>query len=296
MKRVNCREEDWAQREWAQGESEAVVHRHTTVLDRCSSTGAPRPVLLPDRPSVVVVGGYHNPYWSRPYNTRAAWARPYWDRPWHARRHPWKPLPPRPWWAVPPPLRLRSGGAIPYTTGGVPPHERWSLVLLDAARCQLAVQFPPAVTAPPAATSPVASPVTSPATSRTASPAAKYAASPSTSASASPTKMLPPSARAKSRSPSPPPPPCTAHTVHLGAVSMELAMWDAALSDGFESALPPQLAHSFGEVRHAPPPLSSPLPAARTHPFTPTHSRTRLTRAGGRGGGPLLAGRPREPR
>jgi len=28
-------------------------------------------------------------------------------------------------------------------------------------------------------------------------------------------------------------------------------MWDAALSDGFESALPPQLAHSFGEVAAA---------------------------------------------
>ena len=138
LKRVNSREQDWAQREWAQGESGAVVHRHTKVLDRCSSTGAPRPVLLPDRPSVVVVGGYHNPYWSRPYNLRAAWARPYWDRPWcaaasvqghgcdtlltcararadlhppqcpclpslrrHARHHPWKQPPPRPWWAVP---------------------------------------------------------------------------------------------------------------------------------------------------------------------------------------------------
>jgi hypothetical protein len=175
---------------------------------------------------------------------------------------------------VPPPLRLRSGGAIPYTTEGVPPHERWSLVLLDAARCHLAAQFPPAATDPPAAASPVASPVTSPATSRTASPAAKYAASPSTSASASPTKLLPPSAR---RSPLPAgeppseggPPPCTAHTVHLGAVSVELVMWDAALSDGFESALPPQLAHSFGEVRRAPPPPPPSTPA-RTHPSLAT--------------------------
>ena len=77
------RAQDWAQREWAQGDSGVVVHRHTRVLDRCSSNGAPR-VLLPDRPSVVLVGGYHNPYWSRPYGLRAAWARPYWDRPWCA--------------------------------------------------------------------------------------------------------------------------------------------------------------------------------------------------------------------
>ena len=59
------------------------VERWCTATRR-SLTGAPRPVLLPDRPSVVVVGGYYNPYWSRPYNIRAAWARPYWDRPWCA--------------------------------------------------------------------------------------------------------------------------------------------------------------------------------------------------------------------
>ena len=59
-----------------QTKSEVVIHRQTTVVgDR---------VLVQDRPSVVIVGGYHNPYWSRPLHARAAWARPYWDQPWCA--------------------------------------------------------------------------------------------------------------------------------------------------------------------------------------------------------------------
>ena len=52
-------------------------------------------------------------------------------------------------------------------------------------------------------------------------------------------------------------------------------MWDAALSDGFESALPPQLAHSFGEARrplpNPSPPTHHPPSEPRPHPCTPTH-------------------------